>query len=115
MRSTYCAASASTRSHRLDVPGLEPVVDDVAVRLVPSPSIWMRVWTGVSPIAATRFDGASVGTGALVNRSGWRSISITSACLVIAQNSGNFGTVTRRIGDSARMRAAVACHDTGSA
>src|SRR6476659_7985641 len=40
---------------------------------------------------------------------------MTSACLVMAQNSGNSGIDTRRIGDSARTRAAAACHATGSA
>ena len=75
----------------------------------------MSVCTGVSPIVAMRFDGVSTGIGALVKSSGCRSISITSACLVMAQNSGNPGSDTRMIGDSARMRAAAACHATGSA
>ncbi len=54
-----------------------------------SPSIWISVFTGG---VCGGLDGSAVGrergTGALVKISGLRSISITSACLVMAQNSG---------------------------
>ena len=75
----------------------------------------MSVFTGVWSIAATRLAGVSVGTGALVKISGWRSISITSSCFVMAQNSGNPGSDTFRIGDSSRIRAAAAYQRSGSA
>lgn len=54
-------------------------------------------------------------TGAFVKISGWRSISIASASLVIAENPGKSGSATLRTGDSSRMRLAAACQRPGSA
>ncbi len=116
MRSTDCSANVSMRScRRLRFPGLNQSLTRLRFALCCSPSIWIRVLTGVWSMAATRARGASVGTGALVNRSGRRSISIASSCLVIAQNAGKSGTDTFRIGDSSRMRFAAACQRSGSA
>jgi hypothetical protein len=81
------------------------------------PSIWMSVFTGGAaaslPGACAR--GVSVGTGAFVKISGWRSISMTSACLVMAQNPGKSGSATLRTGAWTRMRLAAACQRPGSA
>ena len=83
--------------------------------LCSSPSIWMRVLTGASIMSLMFALGVRVGTGALVKISGFRSISMMSACLVTAQNSGYFSTSTFKIGDSSRIRLAFACHSKGSA
>ena len=72
----------------MTLPGLNQSLTMWRLALCSSPSIWMSVFTGVSPAAASFAFGARAGIGAFVKISGLRSISITSACLVIAQNSG---------------------------
>lgn len=76
--------------HLSDVARLEPVVDDPPVALCSSPSIWTRVFMPESPPppASRSAVVANAGTGPLVKISALRSISMTSACLVIAQKSG---------------------------
>ncbi len=72
----------------LTLPGLNQSLTMLRWALCSSPSIWMSVLTGEFTMSSNRDTGTSVGTGALVKRSGRRSISITSACVVSAQNSG---------------------------
>ena len=90
--STYWRASSSIRSCIcLTLPGLEPVVDEVPVRLV---LLAVHLHEAlhrrrVRPrCVRSRPSARSAGIGALVKMSGFRSISITSACLVMAQNGG---------------------------
>src|ERR1700722_18516548 len=56
-----------------------------------------------------------VGTGALVNTAEFRSISMMSACRVMAQKSWYSGSETREIGASRRSWRAASCQATGSA
>jgi len=77
----------------------------------------MSVFTGTGGPPRLGFIvlGINTDSGVLGKRSGWRSISITSACRVTAQNGSKPSTSTRATGSSRRSRAAIACQPAGSA
>ena len=70
--------------------------------------------TGGPPLRAFIADGISTDSGVFGKRSAWRSISITSACRVTAQNGSKPSASMRATGSSRRSRAATACQLSGS-